>query len=95
MLNYCGSVVLMAGREIASYDGSVIISITAIVAASVTILGIVAILMTMLANADTKTKVNVDPKKPSISMELEKSQLSKKQDGCLLAQNNRLIGDNK
>ena len=78
------------------YDGRVLIAITAIVTTSVTILGVVAIQMTMLVNANTKTRVNVDTVKPSFSMELEKTQpLDKKQDGCLLAQNNRLIYDNK
>ncbi len=57
-------------KEMIPSDGKVSIAITAIVAASVTILGIVAIQMTMLVNADTKTKVNLHPE--DISIELEK-----------------------
>ena len=68
------------------YDGTVLITITAIIATSVVILGIV----------NTKTKFNFDTERSSILIEMENPQpQNTKLDSCSLGENNSLICDNK
>ena len=76
------------------HDGKVLIAITAIIATSVTILGIVAIQMTFLVKGNTETEITVSPDKLFFS--LGKSQPPDfALDGCVLGEDNRLICDNE